>query len=89
MQLKGVNLIVEAHLYLNETGLAKTYILDRFQPMIKEQVETFLDCVAYLVFNAHPVMLEKGKGGVWSAYSEECFKIGYQIVDLPADLFLI
>jgi len=54
IQVKGVNLIVEAYLYKNQTVSAKDYIDNIFLPRLKGQTETFMDCVDTLVFNVHP-----------------------------------
>ena len=59
VQLKGLNLIVEAHLYNHENIVAQNYIKEIFQPRIEQQVETFLMIVEKLVFSAHPNYLSE------------------------------
>ncbi len=54
VQLQGLNLIVEASLYYKMTKNAQDYIKDTFQSRIRAQAEKFIECVEYLVFNAHP-----------------------------------
>jgi len=54
VQLKGQDLVLEAHLYQNETEMANKYLVNHIQPRIKAQVEIFINCVEYLVFNGHP-----------------------------------
>ncbi len=54
IQIRGLNLIVEAYHYHNQTDLAKDYIENIFLPNMKEQAEIFMKCVDKLVFNAHP-----------------------------------
>jgi len=58
VQIQGLNLIMEAHLYRNETELAVNY-LDQFQTKMEAQVEMYLTCAEYFVFNAHPTPIDE------------------------------
>jgi len=55
-QVKGVNLIVEAYHFKNQTSAAQDYVINIFVPRLKEQTETFMRCVETLIFNAHPTL---------------------------------
>ncbi|MCP8323231.1 MAG: hypothetical protein L6N96_03535 [Candidatus Methylarchaceae archaeon HK02M2] len=75
LELQGLNLIVEAYLYNNYSTIATNYIENTFQTRIEEQVEVFLDCVAYLVFNAHPApFLEFANSGELPELDKEPYK---------------
>jgi hypothetical protein len=58
VQIQGIDLIMNAHYYRDESELVKSF-LNEFQPKLEAQVEKYLSCVERLVFNVHPSPIDE------------------------------